>query len=290
VARVLVEKGFKVKGADIAISSEVPIGAGLSSSAALEISVGFALLTLAKDEFNLTELALCAQTAEHEFVGTQSGLMDQLAATLGVRNHAMLIDCRTLDLKLIPLNIPQFSIVVCNTMVKHELATSGYNQRREECREAVAILRRHNGAIRSLRDVTKVDLDASSDSMSETLHRRCRHVISENARTLLAADALKDSNALALGELMNLSHNSLRDDYEVSCRELDIMVELSRQQDCVKGSRMMGGGFGGCTVNLVSSAHLDEFRKSISIGYEHATGLIPSVLAVGADDGVGEII
>jgi galactokinase len=175
-------------------------------------------------------------------------------------------------------------------MVKHELATSGYNQRREECREAVAILRRHNSAIESLRDMTVVDLEACSHSMSPTLRRRCRHVISENGRTLLAADALKNSDSLALGELMNLSHDSLRDDYEVSCRELDIMVELARQQDCVIGARMMGGGFGGCTVNLVSRAHLDEFRKSISIEYEHATGLVPSVLAVRADDGVAEII
>jgi galactokinase len=290
VARVLVATGFKLKGADIVISSEVPIGAGLSSSAALEISVGFALLTLAEDEFNPKELALCAQTAEHEFVGTHSGPMDQLTAVFGVRNQAMLIDCRTLDLELIPLNIPEFSIVVCNTMVKHELATSGYNQRREECQEAVAILRRHNGAIGSLRDVTVVDLEAGGDSMSATLRRRCRHVVSENERTVLAADALKNGDALALGELMNLSHDSLRDDYEVSCRELDIMVELARQQHCVIGARMMGGGFGGCTVNLVSGDHLDEFWQSISIGYEQATGLIPSVLAIRADNGVREMI
>jgi galactokinase len=289
VARVLAEKGFKLRGADIAISSEVPIGAGLSSSAALEISFGFALLMLGENKINLMELALSAQTAEHRFVGTLSGLMDQLTAAFAVRNRAMLIDCRSLERTLTPLNIPEFSVVVCNTMVKHELATSGYNKRRDECREALTLLRRNKASIRSLRDITLVDLEASGDLLSETLRRRCRHVISENERTLRAAEALKNRDSAELGELMNLSHESLRDDYEVSCRELDIMVELARREHYVTGARMMGGGFGGCTVNLVRRDNLDQFRQFISAEYEQAVGLVPSIIPVTADDGVGEI-
>lgn len=289
VARVLAEKGFTLRGAEVAISSEVPIGAGLSSSAALEISVGFALLMLGENKIDLMELALSAQAAEHRFVGTLSGLMDQLTGAFAVRDQAMLIDCRSLERTLTPLNLPEFSVVVCNTMVKHELATSGYNKRRDECREAVIILRREKNSIRSLRDATLDDLEASGDLLPEALRRRCRHVISENERTLLAAEALKNDDVIKLGELMNLSHNSLRDDYEVSCRELDTMVELARQQHYVTGARMMGGGFGGCTVNLVRRDDLDQFRQVISAGYEQATGLVPAIIPIKADDGVGEI-
>ena len=175
-------------------------------------------------------------------------------------------------------------------MVKHELATSGYNKRRDECRKAVSILRREKNSIGSLRDVTWDDLKASGDLLPETLRRRCRHVISENERTLRAADALKNGDAAGLGELMTLSHESLRDDYEVSCRELNIMVELARQQHYVTGARMMGGGFGGCTVNLVQHDKLDQFRQFISAGYEQATGLVPSIIPITADDGVGEMM
>lgn len=288
IARVLVDKGHSLKGADIAISSEVPIGAGLSSSAALEVSVGFALLKLVGSEIDLMELVLAAQRAEHLFVGTKSGPMDQLTAAFGVRDNAMLIDCRSLERELAVVNIPNMAIVICDTGVKHSLTTSAYNERRRECEQAVNLLRKHNPTLRSLRDVTLNDLESHSELLPEILRKRCHHVISENERTLSAAKALRQGQVDRLGELMNLSHESLRDDYDVSCRELDLMVELARQQEGVAGARMMGGGFGGSTVNLVSKDRLDQFRRFVSEGYHKATGLMPMTFAVEADDGVQE--
>jgi galactokinase len=289
IARVLAERGCRLKGADIAISSEVPIGAGLSSSAALEIAVGFGLLRLAGSEINLMELALSAQTAEHLFVGTKSGLMDQLTATFGVKNHAMLIDCRSLERRLTVLNIPNMAVVVCDTGVKHDLAISAYNERRHECEQAVKILRGKKPAAGSLRDVTIDDLETYGDILPPTLRRRCRHVLSENVRTLFAAEALANGDVDRLGKLMNLSHESLRDDYEVSCEELDTMVELCRQQEGVAGARMMGGGFGGSTVNLVRRDNVEQFRQRVSEGFQRETGLEPGIITVAADNGVGEI-
>jgi len=289
VARVLEEKGFRLKGADLDISSAVPIGAGLSSSAALEVSVGFALLQLAGADIDLMQLALSAQTAEHLFVRTACGLMDQLTATYGVANHAMLIDCRSLERELVVMNVPNMTVVICDTGVKHELATSAYNERRQQCERAVNILQEQNHAIRSLRDVTPADFETHKNLLPELLRRRCRHVVSENERTLTAVAALKQGDVERLGELINLSHESLRDDYEVSCRELDLMVELARRQEGVAGARMMGGGFGGSTVNLVPRDNVDEFRRAVSEGYERATGLRPTIITVEADDGVCEI-
>ena len=288
VALVLEEKGFRLNGADIQISSEIPIGAGLSSSAALEVSVGFALLTLAGADIDLMQLALSAQTAEHLFVGTACGLMDQLTAAYGVANHAILIDCRSLERELVIMNGQNMTVVICDTGVKHELASSAYNERRQQCEQAVKLLQQQNHEIRSLRDVTVADFEKHQDRLPEPLRRRARHVVWENERTLSAVSALKEGDVDRLGELMDLSHQSLRDDYEVSCRELDLMVELARQQEGVTGARMMGGGFGGSTVNLVPQDNVDEFRRAVSESYQRATGLVPTIITVEADDGVCE--
>lgn len=289
VARLLVEKGINLKGADIAISSELPMGAGLSSSAALEIAVGFALLKLTETRVDLMQLAQAAQEAEHLFVGTRSGLMDQLTATFAVKNHALLIDCRSLERKATPVNLPAMAVVVCDTRIKHELATSAYNERRHECEQAVEILRKKKPNIRSLRDVSIDDLEQYGGLLPETLQRRVRHVVTENQRTLLASEALPRGDADRLGQLMYESHDSLRNDYEVSCRELDIMVALARQQEGVSGARMMGGGFGGSTVNLVRRDTLEQFARAVSDGYTWATGLVPVVIPVEADEGVCEL-
>ncbi|HEV7395273.1 MAG TPA: galactokinase [Pyrinomonadaceae bacterium] len=289
IARLLLEKGYNLKGADIVISSEVPMGAGLSSSAALEVSVGFALLALAAVVVDLLEVALAAQAAEHVFVGPESGLMDQLTAAFGVRNHAMLIDCRSLARENIPLNIPGMAVVVCDTGVKHTLATTAYNERRHECEQAVAVLYSKNSSVQTLRDLTMDELKRYSACLPDNLLRRARHVVSENERTLSAAEALKRADVSRLGELMNLSHVSLRNDYEVSCSELDLMVDLARQQPGVRGARMMGGGFGGTTVNLVPRKSIEEFCRNVSENYQHATGLVPTIMSIEADDGVQEL-
>jgi galactokinase len=288
VAWTLQRRGVALKGADILIDSDVPIGGGLSSSAALEVALGKALTTIATSTIDPKELALAAQKAEHEFVGARVGIMDQLAVTLGRKHHALLIDCRSLETKQIALANLNAAIVVCNTNVKHELASSAYNQRRLECEQGVELLRSFLPDIQALRDVSVAQFEKHEDELPEPLRRRCRHVITENARTLKAAEALERGDRETLGELMHESHESLRTDYEVSCRELDLMVEIASRHDGVLGARMTGGGFGGCTINIVRNDELRSFAKTVGEEYRAATGSDPNVYVVKADDGVRE--
>jgi galactokinase len=289
VARVLKDQGFPITGADLVISSDVPIGSGLSSSAALEMSVGFALLKLTGKEVDLLTLALAAQKAEHVYAGAKVGLMDQLASAFGKRQYALLIDCRSLERTLIKLEIGDAIVVVCDTNVRHKLAASEYNQRREECERGVEILRHYLPHIRALRDVSVADFKAYESVLPEPIRRRCRHVVYENERTLRAAEALRNGDLAEFGKLMKQSHESLRDDYEVSSRELDVMVEVALAQKGVIGARMTGGGFGGCTVNIVQRKALDEFSGNVSRLYHERTGNEASIYVVEAADGVHEI-
>ena len=289
VAFELEKGGVRLSGADIAISSDVPIGAGLSSSAALEISAGMAFLALNGARLDATSLALAAQKAEHTYVGTRCGIMDQLTVSVAQKSHALLIDCRSLEVKHIDLNLPQAMIVICNTNLKHELASSAYNQRRHECEAAVEMLRKYLPTVRALRDVNVDDLKKHGDTLPDVLYRRARHVVTENARTLEAAIALKDGDANTMGKLMAASHVSLRDDYEVSSVELDLMVDLAGKCEAVFGARMTGGGFGGCTVNLVRRDEVEAFGNFITTEYRARTGIQPDIYAVNADDGVKEI-
>lgn len=288
VARVLEQRGATLTGAEIAISSEIPMGAGLSSSAALEISAGMAFIALSAARLDPVQLALAAQTAENVYAGTKCGIMDHLTATLGQKAHALLIDCRSLHITPIGLSLPGIAVVVCNTNVKHELASSAYNERRAECELGVELLREKMPDIRALRDVSVTDLNRYAELLPEPVRRRCRHIVTENERTLRAAAALREGNVAQLGKLMKLSHQSLRDDYEVSCLELDAMVEIALQQEGVAGARMTGGGFGGCTVNLVRRDVLDGFRESVARAYEIATGITPAMYIVEADTGMCE--
>ncbi len=289
VTETLCEEGLTIGGANLVIASDVPIGAGLSSSAALEIAVGFALAEIGELNIGRLALAKSAQKAEHVFVGTNSGLMDQLTATFAKENHAMLIDCRSFQITQIPMRLPRTATVICNTRVKHALVSSAYNDRRRECERAVRLLIQENKAdIRALRDLELDDLDLIAD-LPEPERRRARHVVTENKRTLQAAEALAAGGAEKLGELMVRSHESLRDDFEVSCAELDIMVDLALSLEGVSGARMMGGGFGGCTINLVDREKLDLFADRMTTGYQLATGLAPLINVVQPDDGVKEL-
>ena len=288
ITRTLVAAGLSFGGADLAIASEVPIGAGLSSSAALEISVGFALTEIAGFGIDPLDLALAAREAEHVFVGTKSGLMDQLTATFAREDHAMLIDCRSNEITQIPMRLQATTVVICDTNVKHALVSSAYNERRRECESAVELLREKKAGVNALRDLGLQDLCLLAE-LPEPERRRARHVVTENERTTQAASALLANNAVELGLLMMKSHESLRDDFEVSCPELDIMFELARNHEGVAGTRMMGGGFGGCTINLVGRESLDAFTEHITNGYQQATGLIPSIHVVRADRGVSEL-
>jgi len=270
------------------IDSDVPIGAGLSSSAALEVSVGAALLALCDETLGAIGLSLAAQKAEHNYVGTRCGIMDQLTVASAREGHALLIDCRSLELKQIDLNLPDTTMVICNSKVKHELAASAYNQRRHECEQAVSVLRQSLPTIQALRDVDVSELEKHQADLPEVIYRRAHHVITENARTLDAAIALEAGGREALGRLMAGSHNSLRDDYEVSCAELDLMVDLAAKCEGVFGARMTGGGFGGCTVNLVSTAAVESFRGFVTGEYRTRTGIDPDIYVIRPADGVKE--
>ena len=273
VAITLERAGHGLSGAELRIRGEVPIGSGLSSSASLEVVSGYALLRNSGLNVDGKNLAKVCQQAENDFVGIRCGIMDQFVSCLGQAGKALLIDCRSLEYKLLPL--PDALIAVCNTMVKHSLATSEYNARRLECEAAVRHFAQSRPNVRALRDVTEADLKLYGADLSEVIYRRTRHVITENARVLLAGAALEKGDLEAFGQLMNGSHRSLRDDYEVSCKELDLMVELAQAIPGVYGARMTGGGFGGSTVNLIAAERIDEFKETVTRGYKDATGFTP---------------
>ena len=289
VARCLHDKSPLKTGADIVFTSSVPIGAGLSSSAAIEIAVGFALLKLNEDSINLIELALAAQRAEHEFVGAKIGIMDQFTSAMGKANHALLIDCRALTAAPIRLNFNNAAIVVVDSGVKHELATSEYNRRREECETAVEILAKEMPDIRALRDVSVAEFEKHQNLLPEIIKRRCRHVVTENARTAQAAELLKTGDAAAFGQLMFQSHESLRDDYAVSSIELDFLVETAKQIEGIFGARMTGGGFGGCTVNLIENNSIEEFEVVVRREYQKQFQIEPKIYPVKPSDGASEL-
>jgi galactokinase len=289
VAQSLKSRGLPLGGAELVISSDVPVGAGLSSSAALEISTGMALLGVSGLEIEKVDLALAGQQAEHEYVGTNCGIMDQLAAACGLKGHALLIDCRSLAITQIPLDTSEVAIAICDTRVKHELSSSEYNRRREECERGIEILSELLPGIRALRDVSIADFEMSEERLPEPIRSRCRHVVTENARTLLAAAALRESDFREMGRLMLKSHESLRDDYAVSCLELDLMVDIATSLDGLYGARMTGGGFGGCTVNLVQRLALEKFQEKVITEYNKATGKIPTIYISEPGDGAKDM-
>jgi galactokinase len=289
VAHALEGRGLRLGGADLAFTSDVPVGAGLSSSAALEVSVAMALTAVSGCEIDLVSLALIGQQAEHAYVGTRCGIMDQMTAAVARRGHALLIDCRSLETAHIPFNTSRISIVICDTGVKHELSSSKYNERRGECERGVEILRKAMPGISALRDVRACEFSKHEDLLPEPIRRRCRHVITENERTVAAAEALRRDDLSEMGRLMLLSHQSLRNDYEVSCWELDRLVEVAAPLKGVAGARMTGGGFGGCTVNLVETDSVEDFRTSIAHEYNRMKGYDPAIYISAAGDGVREV-
>jgi galactokinase len=275
-------------GADMLIASDVPIGAGLSSSAALEVACAAALADLAGATIDLTSLARICQRAEHDFAGTRCGVMDQMIACYGRGGHALMLDTRDLERTWVPLP-PAVRIVVCNTMVTHTLASAEYNARRVDCEAGVRALARRTPGIRALRDATPLQLDAIRDDVPAHVWRRCRHVIAENDRVVRAAAAVKAGDFSRFGALMAASHASLRDDYEVSCPELDIMAGIVSSLDGVFGARMTGGGFGGSVVALTEASLANEqLKDTIRKRYQANTGLRPDVWVCAAGDGVAK--
>ena len=288
VAWALERAGKRLSGANLLIAGEVPLGSGLSSSAAIEVATGAALLHSSGHVIDRIELAKLCQQAENEFVGARCGIMDQFVSCHGRAGHALLLDCRSLAFELVELPAG-IQLVICNTMVKHELGSSEYNLRRGECEEGVRKLRASLPEIRALRDVSMAQLEVHRRLLPEKVFARCRHVISENARVRDAVQALKRGDIRSIGALMRDSHRSLRDDYEASCIELDMMTEIAEEQPGVVGSRMTGGGFGGCTVNLVGTASVETFKQNVAAEYCARTGISPEIYVSGASDGMQRV-
>jgi galactokinase len=289
VALALVDAKIDLVGADLLIRGDVPLGAGLSSSASLEVAIALALTSLTGNKIPPLEIARLCQQAENEFVGARCGIMDQFVACLGRAGYALFLDCRTLEHSAVrlPENV---ALVLCNTMVKHEIAAGEYNARRAGCEEAVARLARAIPGVRALRDVTPAQVEEHRNLLPGKLMQRVRHVTTENRRVLAARDALECGDLKAMGRLMRESHDSLRDDYEVSCRELDVIVNFASAFDGCFGARMTGGGFGGCTINLVDNAKTGEFAAHIERSYQKAIGLAPEIYVCDAVNGAEEVI
>jgi galactokinase len=260
----------------------------LSSSAAIEVATACALVANSELKIDPRELALLCQRAENEFVGARVGIMDQFISLFGQAQKALLLDCRSLEFRLLPLP-DNVRLIICNTMVKHALASSAYNERRAQCEAGVKHLAQFFPNVTALRDVTTEQLEVHRREVPDVVYRRCRHVITENARVLAAGDALEHDDLKRFGELMGESHRSLRDDYEVSCKELDLMVELTQGIKGVYGARMTGGGFGGSTVNLVAEQDVDEFRKHVACQYERVTSLRPEIYICTVANGAEEV-
>jgi len=284
VAAVLESRGVHLSGANLIIQGQVPMGAGLSSSASLEVATGLALLATSQAEVPQLELVKICQRAEHEYVGTRCGIMDQFIAVFASSGHALMLDCRSLDYQ--SLSIPgDARLVICNSMVKHELASGEYNRRRAECEAGVKVFRKSSPTVQALRDVTLTDLEKHQTQLTEVVYRRCRHVISENQRVLDAAQALRASDLNRFGRLMYESHRSLQQDYEVSANELDLLVEIASSCEGVYGSRMTGGGFGGCTITLVSAHSVETFQEKVIQLYKAKTGITPDLYVCSAAQG-----
>lgn len=283
VAVMLERAGIRLHGAHLEIDSNVPLGAGLSSSAALEVATAYALLAHPDVVLEPRKIALICQQAENEFVGVRCGIMDQFTSCCARAGQALVLNCRTLEASYFPLPLGT-RLVICNTMVRHALASGAYNQRRAECEAAAGRL-----GVRLLGELPLAEFEKREAELPRPVRQRARHVITENARVERAAAALGGGDLAEFGKAMNESHRSLRDDYEVSCNELDLMVELAGQQPGVYGARMTGGGFGGCTINLVRDDAVENFLAEVPAAYFAQTAINPAVYVCSAVAGAGEV-
>ena len=291
VVKEMEKRGAKVPAFDMTFGGDVPLGAGLSSSAALESAVGFAL----NDTFNLgfsrEELAKIGQMTEHNYIGVRCGIMDQFASLFGEKGKIVRLDCRSLEYKLEPFN-PEAAgckVVLFDTQVKHTLASSEYNVRRAQCEAGVAVVAKHEPGVESLRDVTMEMLDKYKDEMDDVVYRRCSFVINENQRLLDGCAALEKGDYVTIGQKVFGSHEGLSKWYEVSCKELDFLVDIARKNPGVLGARMMGGGFGGCTINIVKTEAYDAYVAEITEKFEQEFGHKPRVIEVVISQGAHKI-
>lgn len=274
VAWMLDNNGHRLRGADLYVTGSIPVGSGLSSSASLEVAVGMALLDASGIRLDPVELAQLCQRAEVEFVGLNCGIMDQLAVACCEFGSAMMLDCRSLERESVAIPAT-LNLLVVDSGVKHQLPVGGYNDRAAECREAVSLLAAEIEGLRSLRDLEMAELQAQKELLPDTLYRRCHHVVSEVTRTEMALHALEASDLRSLGELINACHDSLRDDFEVSCSQVDTLVDIARSVAGVHGARMVGAGFGGCVLIAVGADHVSAARSKIVSSYANEAGTRP---------------
>lgn len=280
----LLQQGVAIGGFSLSLAGDVPVGAGLSSSASVEVATAMALLGLTQVTLPLKTIATLCRRAENEYVGAKSGIMDQFVVTGAVKERAMLIDCRSLEFELLPLP-SQVRVVICNSMVKHAVATGEYGNRSDEVEAGQAVVRRLRPGVELLRDATLADLEACRGEMSEASFLRCRHIITENGRVIAARAALLQGDMAEFGKLMVLAHASMRDDFAASCAEVDALVEIAIGQGGCFGARMTGGGFGGCTVNVVSAEKAEGFVEAVRRAYAERTGIDAECFVCEASDG-----
>ncbi|WP_416866724.1 MAG: galactokinase [Imperialibacter sp.] len=286
----LQQRGFDVPAVNCVFGGDIPNGAGLSSSAALEVGFGTALTQLFGLSVEPWDVINIAQKAEHEYVGVKCGIMDMFASKMGKKDHAMLLDCRDLTFDYYPLQLEEHSLLLIDTRVKHSLASSEYNTRRLECELGVTVLKKHKPEANSLRDFNSFEVEELADELPENVFRRCRFVTGEIQRTQAAALDLKKGDLRAFGKKMNDTHRGLSSDYEVSCRELDFLAaEAARFPDEILGARMMGGGFGGCTINIVKKEFEEEFKRHVDLSFTKQFHAAPSFYDISIEAGASVI-
>ncbi|MBK8520317.1 MAG: galactokinase [Ferruginibacter sp.] len=284
----LQKQGHTIGGFNLVVDGDIPIGAGLSSSAAVECAVAFALNDIFELGLSRLKMALLAQKAEHVFAGVHCGIMDQFASMFGKKDNAIKLDCRSLEYEYVPLQLTGYKIILFNTNVKHSLASSEYNTRRKQCEEGVSIIAQNHPAVNSLRDVSMAMLQDNVAGVDSLIFKRCKYVVQENQRLLGACDDLKKGDVRALGKKMFETHHGLKHDYEVSCRELDFLVNYVKNNETVAGARMVGGGFGGCTINLIKEDAVEKLVEQISEAYHKETNLTLSAYTVSIENGTSK--
>ena len=283
------ERGADIKGLNIAFNSDLPIGAGLSSSSALSCGMIFMANELLNLQFSNLEIALLGHKSEREFIGLNGGIMDQFASVLGQKDRFLLLDCRSQDLEPIQMPNSEHSLMLINSCVQHTLTDSDYNTRSKESNEAYKVVAQHFPNVHSLRDVNEEMIDQVSSELGRIGEKRARYVVKENERVLRTVEALRSNNIELVGRLLFESHNGLQHEYEVSCEELDFLVDFAKDFDGVAGARMMGGGFGGCTINLVHKSKIDSFKDKINLAYKERFGIDPVFIPFTLTDGTSVI-
>ncbi len=286
VAAEIKKSGKDIDNFNVVFSGTIPMGSGMSSSAALECGLCFGLDQIFGLDLSRIEMAYIGQKAEHNYVGVKCGIMDQFASVMGAYNKVMMLDCQSMDFEYLPLDLKDYSLLLINSNVHHSLASSEYNVRREQCEEGVSLLKQSFPDVKSLRDVSMDQLESVENNMDPIVYKRCKYIIEENERVLAIREALKADDIVKVGQILQTAQNGMRYEYEITCPEIDFLAGYANDLPQVLGSRMMGGGFGGCTINIVETAYIDKFISGVSDAYERQFNKTPTPIKVSIGNGV----